>query len=498
MKICYYGNVGIAVFLLVYFFVLPLFLMIYYISDPAIQQGGIPKLSLRLHRTLSPRYERWARERIDSGKATQLKVQDIPGTEWPVFGSAFYLWSTEELQKACDAGEIQLRNAPNQYAQDAIIAAKDLILDPGHATWVKLYWGEDYLHQQNIFYRMLYMNAMICYEKLLGDEQCQPLLKDQVETLSNEIQNSSFGLLDDYPGQCFPSDVIAAIATIRRADELLGTDHQTFSDAGLRGFEGRFVDFTGLPPYMTDSRGFWLGDARGSTSQWATVWAPLIWREVSKAWYHKFEENFWQQRWGFWGFREFPKDRRGKDWSLDVDAGPVIAGFGTATTAFSIGAARANGRFDHAYPLTAEAIVFSWPLPDGTLLLPRVISSITQTPYIGEAAVLYNITRQPVDGIETVPGGSLPAIVYGILLLFILAILVGIIRIYRKIKRVDQWISSRTFALMKLQLVVGFFFFLFGTVLLKYQILVGILLLVMAGLFPLGLRRKIEVQRVDE
>ncbi len=54
---------------------------------------------------------------------------------------------------------------------------------------------------------------------------------------------------------------------------------------------------------------------------------------------------------------------------MDVDAGPVLAGHGFAACAFGIGAARANGRFNHAWPLSAEMLVTCWPLLDGTLAI---------------------------------------------------------------------------------------------------------------------------------
>ena len=46
-----------------------------------------------------------------------------------------------------------------------------------------------------------------------------------------------------------------------------------------------------------------------------------------------------------------------------MDAGPVIHGFGFAASGFGLAAARAHGRFDHAYPLSLEMIALSWPLP---------------------------------------------------------------------------------------------------------------------------------------
>ena len=95
------------------------------------------------------------------------------------------------------------------------------------------------------------------------------------------------------------------------------------------------------------------------------------------------------------GFREFSRATQKSDWYIDVDSGPVIAGFGVSAGAFGAGAARANGRFDHAYPLSAEIIVMSWPLPDGTLFGAQQLSNMAHAPFLGEAALLFTLTRLP-------------------------------------------------------------------------------------------------------
>jgi hypothetical protein len=94
-----------------------------------------------------------------------------------------------------------------------------------------------------------------------------------------------------------------------------------------------------------------------------------------------------------------------------VDAGPVLKGFGCAACAFGVGAARVNGHFEHAYPLTAEMLVASWPLPNGTRLFPRLLSNAADAPYLGEAAILFNLTRLPAEGVPIKIGGSLPRFV---------------------------------------------------------------------------------------
>ncbi len=124
---------------------------------------------------------------------------------------------------------------PRQYARGAIEAAAALVADPNHAGWVRQHWGDDYLKKENLFYRMLLISALTSYQKLLGDTRYEAPLRRQVESLAQELEDSPHGLLDDYPGQCYPIDIVPAIAAIRRADAVLGTDHSQFVARAVRG-----------------------------------------------------------------------------------------------------------------------------------------------------------------------------------------------------------------------------------------------------------------------
>ena len=130
--------------------------------------------------------------------------------------------ATENLQQTWEKDPSFSRIAPRYYARDAVEAATDLVLDTSQAAWVKKHWGEDrYLATENVFYRMLIISAMTAHHNLTGSDKHLPLLRQQVTGLANELDASPHGLLDDYPGQCYPTDVVAAIAAIRRADDIL-------------------------------------------------------------------------------------------------------------------------------------------------------------------------------------------------------------------------------------------------------------------------------------
>jgi len=439
LTLCVNINAVIIIFLSAYALLIPAGMLIHDLRDPGLYSDKMPRCAFRWHKALSSRYEKWARQRVESKAATKLTTENISGTEWPMFGSVFYLWATEALQGAFNENPKLASSAPSDYARGAIEAAAALVADPNHASWVKDHWGDAYLEKENLFYRMLLISGLTSYQKLCGDTRYEELLRSQVESLSSELDQSPYGLLDDYPAQCYPVDILPAIAAIRRADMVLGTDHADFADRAIRGFqETRLDKYTGLPAYFVDSKtGHAKDSARGVGLSFMLIWAPELWPETAREWYAKYEEQFWQQGRWFAGFREYPKDVDVGWFALDdVDAGPVVGGFGAAASAFGIGAARAMGRFDHAYTLTGQAIVGSWPLPNGTLLGPRMLSNLSDAPYLGEAAVLFVLTRGSVDMGEVTEQGKLPLSVYVVITLFIC---LGFYEVLATIYRTWRW-----------------------------------------------------------
>jgi len=435
--ICRYFNAAVMVLISVFFFLIPGGIVVRELSDPNIRSAGIPQSAWKLHRNLSPQFERWATERLNSKRAIELSTSDISGTEWPLFGAVFYLWSTESLQDAWEKDHSSGVVAPNVYANGAIEAAASLAIDPAQANWVKIHWGKNYLKTENVFYRMLVISALTSHARLTGDKKYLPLLKDQVDSLSAELDASRHGLLDDYPGECYPGDVLTAIAMIHRADKVLGTDHSAFVSRAIRGFQNKALDPHGLVPYFASaSLGEPVGPSRGCDNSYISLFSPEIWPEQAQKWYELYSRYYWQETWTCAGFREFPNDSPGNDWYLDVDSGLVLKGFGCAACAFGVGAARVNGHFEQAYPLTAEMLVTSWPLANGKLLLPSLLSNAADAPYLGEAAILFNLTRLPAEGVPVQTGGSMPGFV---LICLALQFGFGLILLAVAIRSLRQW-----------------------------------------------------------
>jgi hypothetical protein len=383
------------------------------LADPALAGPGVPARAVTLHRDLTPRIEAWARARTRSGSAASAPLHDVPTTEWPMFTAVFYLMATVELQAAWERGEGSFGEAPLAYSRSAVDAARDLILDPSHHTWVRTHWGEDYLHREDVFFRSLLIAGLTSHEALTHDGSSLATLRDQVETLARDLDRSPLGLLHDYPGECYPIDVLAAVGLLRRADAVLGTDHRAFVARSLRAFDDARADAQGLPRYrVTLPDAEEVQPSRGIGNSWILVFAPDLWPDSASRWYGRYEASFWQDRGWAAGFREYARGTRESDWTFEIDAGPVLDGFGTAASAFGLGAARRNGRFDHAYTLATELSAASWSLPGGTLLWPRLFSHAAAAPYLGESAILYFLTVQPAPGVPVVHGSSVSGLVY--------------------------------------------------------------------------------------
>ena len=134
-------NAIVATALVVCLFLYPAVRAVLNIRDPGLRQPGTPQVAWRLYQNLTPRYATWARERVSAGRAAGLSTDDISGTEWPVFGSVFFLWALENLQNSWESGDHRAGAEPKVFAKEAIIAASELVIDPKHANWVRKHWG---------------------------------------------------------------------------------------------------------------------------------------------------------------------------------------------------------------------------------------------------------------------------------------------------------------------------------------------------------------------
>jgi len=351
----------IVILLALLFFVYPAAVITHMLLDSRLRNEGQSSLLPFWFQSAAGRYSSWADTYRESNYAVGLDHYDVAPTEWPMFGSAFWLVAADDLhvQERIDASCGKVRESIDKAAQ--------IIADPVTGSWVKEKWGESYLERENVFYRMLIILGLSSYENITGNQQYHTLMSEQRESLAKELEESEFCVKDDYPGECYSSDVLWSVAAIQRASRLDNTNHNALVHKLMANFDGALKSVEGLPAFQVDARtGQLQQGARGCGNSGILSFAAELDEEVAQRWYQAHVRNFWKDTGWAAGFTELPLGSR--DSFADVDSGPVFFEFGSVASAFGIGAARSVGRIDHAAPLTMQAVACSWPIPFGFLL----------------------------------------------------------------------------------------------------------------------------------
>lgn len=351
------------------------------------------------------------------------------------FGSVYYLLAAEEMQKILAHRSDLVANRTKTALVRASEAAVRIVADPRIGTWVQQEWGDSYRSKENVFYRMLLIMGLSSYDIIVKNTRYRDILFAQSDSLAKELSDAPFHVMDDYPGECYPNDVLWAVAAIQRADRITGADHFALKSQLMRVLDTVALTKEGLPAYAIDSKtGLPASPARGCANSGILVFAPELDVGTAVKWYSQYEKHFWQTHRICRGFREFTRGYHHA--RRDVDTVPIVAGYGSVASLFGIGAARSVGRMDHAVPLTMEVIALSWPTPFGSFIPSTLAYFGTGGGCLGDVALIFVMTRPALNQNVTPFTGDIPIIVW-LALIFYLGIGILIVR--------DQWLVWKKF-----------------------------------------------------
>lgn len=422
-------SVVVIVFAVV-FLLYPAFMIAVLLFDTQLRSTGECRMVKYLFPPVANRYASWARDYLESQYAVKVDHDAVAETEWPMFGSVFFLVT------ACDLHEQGRIDASKGKIRVAVDLAAQVVASPETATWVRKKWGDErYLTHQNVFYRMLFILGLTSYEQITHDKQYHNSLMIQRDSYAKELSLAKHNMLDDYPGECYPSDVLWSVAALQRAAKLDGTNYNELAASLMSNLDTVLRAREGVPAFQVDSTtGGILQQGRGCGNSGILQFASELDPGVATRWYDAHVRHFWKDTGWVVGFSEKPVAERSD--FMDVDSGPVLFGFGSVASAFGIGAAKGVGRFDHAVPLTLEAIACSWPTPFG-LLIPGLMGKAAVDGWcLGEVAILFSMTR-PCRTINVIPfEGHAPWIVYVLMFAYLSA---GLTLIFLEIRSWVPW-----------------------------------------------------------
>jgi hypothetical protein len=185
--------------------------------------------------------------------------------------------------------------------------------------------------------------------------------------LARRFEASKIGLVETYPGETYPVDNTAALGAL--ALHATAT-HAAPPPALARGLEAVRVHGiqaeSGLLAQAVDSSTAAPRDpGRGSGTALAAYFLAFADHAMSASLHRAVRRDLFRTVLGFGVILEHPASCESCAGRVDIDSGPVVAGFGVSATGFAIGASRANDDRDAFASLYATAHLFGAPFDEG-------------------------------------------------------------------------------------------------------------------------------------
>jgi hypothetical protein len=265
----------------------------------------------------------------------------------------------------------------------------DRMLSARGAAFDTRSWGEDALasldaptERGHVAY-LGYLNLAIGMHRLVDPASRHAALGDRISrALARRLDASPLGLLETYPGEMYPVDNAAAIASLALRDDAANGDaYVPVVARALVTMRARYIDSsTGLlVQAVVPSSGAPRDAARGSGTLLAVYFLSFADLPLSRALWDAAARELDDSVLGFGVMREYPRGHAGRG---DIDSGPIVFGWGVSATGFALAVARIHGdagRFGRLYataqllgaPLTtdgARRFTMGGPLGDAILL----------------------------------------------------------------------------------------------------------------------------------
>lgn len=194
-------------------------------------------------------------------------------------------------------------------------------------------------------------------------------------------------LLETYPGERYPVDNAAAIASIAQHARLTQTDHGAIVATWTAYVRAHYLDpTTGLLRQSVAADGSPIDAPRGSGTALAAYFLSFADDPLSRELYAAVAQRLRGTVLGFGAVREYPASQAGRG---DIDSGPIVFGYGVSATGFALSASRIHRDPSTYASLYATTYLFGAPYTnDGGR------EFVTGGP-IGNAILFAMLTAQP-------------------------------------------------------------------------------------------------------
>ncbi|WP_053237126.1 hypothetical protein [Sandaracinus amylolyticus] len=241
----------------------------------------------------------------------------------------------------------------------AMRRAADRLVDAGTLRFAASRWGEDPIAALDGDHGHAYLGyAALALGMLraVDPETPHAALHDRIEAaLARRLARAPHALIETYPGESYPPDVLAVAGSLGLHQRVTGADHRALLDAWSRTFRARWIDASGYLVQAGDARTGEARDApRGSGTAIGAYFASFVDRDMARTLDEGLARRGHATFLGFGGVREGAEG--------DIDSGPVLLGVGVSATGFALASARIHGDRDRYVELARTAWLFGVPV----------------------------------------------------------------------------------------------------------------------------------------
>lgn len=235
-----------------------------------------------------------------------------------------------------------------------------------------------------------YFNLVLGLHRQLNPASKYAALNDRITAaLIRRIEKSPTLLLQTYPGEVYPVDNCAVIASVALHGRTGNTNHQVLLNRWMQRCRERYIDSaTGLL-YQSVERatGAVVDGPRGSGTTLGAYFLSFADKSLSRDLYEASRRELAGDILGFGVVREYPRSVKGG--RGDIDSGPIILGYSISAAGFSIAGSRIHRDAERYSRLVSTAYLFGAPLDrrDGR-------EYVTGGP-LGNALMFALLTAQP-------------------------------------------------------------------------------------------------------
>ena len=319
----------------------------------------------------------------------ELKRMRASNAEWDFMGRSFLVWSLANMG---------LRE-PAQ--REVYLETMDCIIDEtlrlekeqGIFTFLMSYAKfRPYVVQPA---RSLFLDGeialMLASRRVLKEKpEYKPLLTERVNAIAEGLRRNPHLVLESYPDECWMFDHSVALAAMRLADHLDGTDHAALIRNWMAMAKQRLVDReSGLLVSSFTTDGQPLDGPEGSTVWMVAHCLQVVDEDFARDQYHRARKELGEITLGFGYAHEWPKSWNGP---ADIDSGPIIPVFNISAGSSGMALIGASAFHDDRFlsSLAATLDFAAFPSRDNGRL------KYCASNQVGDAALLYAATLGPM------------------------------------------------------------------------------------------------------